>query len=109
MEKLQNNAQSKLSGKRILSLIEITSDDVEDTASIKLNKEGIMNKFVFGDGITEEDSMIVNGRDVLEEIPRPDQFGNNRLGLMAVLDTMSPAATFTLTIEEIDTLAVAAD
>lgn len=109
MEKLQNNTPSKLVGKRILNLIEITSDNEQDLADDAMNKDGIMNEFVFGDGLSVADSMIVNGRNVLEEIPRPDQFGNNRLGLMAVLDTMSSAAKFTLTVEEVDTLNVAAD
>ena len=108
MEKLQNPARKELAGGRVLHLMTIAPDIGHEFAGVRMSKEELMNDLVFGDGLATEDELIVNGRNALEELPRPDQFGNNRLALLAILDAMPPTIEMVLEVDQND-IQVAAD
>lgn len=104
MEKLSPESPNKLSGNRILRLMTIvpgdTLSDDERSAENTVSRDEVMDKFVLSSGLESSDTVIVDGRDALEALPRPDAFGNNRLALMAILDSMPHDSRMTLEIDK---------
>jgi hypothetical protein len=74
-----------------------------------MNREELMERFVLGNGLTNVDTLMVDGRNALDQLPRPDAFGNSRLALMAILDSMPRDSMMTLEEDEETSQTVAAD
>jgi hypothetical protein len=113
MENLHATPPRELPGDRILRLMTIApnslQEDGEQRDVNRMNKDKLMEQFVFGNGLADVDTLIIDGHNALEQLPRPDAFGNNRLALMAILDSMAHGSMMTLESDEENLQTIAAD
>lgn len=109
METLPTHEKQHLSGATILRLTTITDRAYGPSLDTTMTKTALMHNLVFGDGLKEVDQLLIDGSDARLLLPRPDAYGNNRLALMALLDTLPANTIMAIELETAASLAVAAD
>lgn len=102
MEKQPHIAPRELQGGRILRLMTLIPNEQGERSGATITREEAIAQFALGDGLVDTDTVMVNGENVLHALPRPNEFGNHRLGLLDILDRVEPHTTFSLTVDKDD-------
>jgi hypothetical protein len=109
MEKLHSSEPKKVSGKRVLRLTSIVDVGNDQHPDNLISVQNLRKEYVLGGGLSSEDELIIDGKDALSLLPRPEAYGSRALALMSFLDSSLNDAMFQLEIEEESVAVAAAD